>query len=176
MTRDRFLSAILIGIGVLVVAALILFFTRQRQVSYGDDSTPEGALQNYFLAIQKQDYARAYTYLADTPNKPSLLNFEQPFISYQSQAVANSVVEIVSTVPDSQGETVIIQVAISQGPQNLFGNDSRPMAQASLVRQNGAWKVSSAPYPYMAPEPAVPAPVKPIPSLQPSPTFAAPKS
>ena len=170
MKRDRFLLAIIIGIGVLVVAALILFFTRQRQVSYGDDSTPAGSLQNYFLAIQKQDYARAYHYLADTPNKPSLLQFEQPFLSYQSQAVANSVVEIIGTAPDPQGETALIQVAISQGPQDLFGNGSRPMAQAAMVRQNGAWKVSSAPYPYALPEPPFPAPVRPVPSLEPTPS------
>lgn len=168
MKRDRFLLGILVGIGVMVVAALILFFSRQGHSSYGDDSTPAGALQNYLLAVQKQDYARAYTYLPESPNKPTLLAFEQPFMSYQSQEVANSSVEIGQTFEDAQTASATVQLSILMGNQGLFGSQPRAMISASLTRQNGAWKVISAPYPYAWQEPA--APYKIPPTLPPIPT------
>lgn len=168
MKRDRFLLGILVGIGVMVIVALILFFTRQGRSTYGDDSTPAGALQNYLLAVQKQDYARAYSYLADSPNKPTLLAFEQPFMSYQSQEVANSAVEIGKVFEDPQTGTATVQVSMLQGNQGLFGNPTRAVISASLVRQNGAWKVVSAPYPYASQEPLVPAPYKVPPTLPPT--------
>ncbi len=166
--RDRFLLGILIGIGVLVVAALILFFARQGQATYGDDSTPAGALQNYFLAIQKRDYARAYSYLADQPGKLGLDDFRRPFLSYQAGEISRTAVEIGETTLDQQNQTATIQVLILGASQGLFDTGSRRQDVATLVQQNGAWKVLSAPYPYWSAEQPAGAP----PKLEPSPTPA----
>ena len=65
MKQDRFLVGILIFIGVLVVVALALFFIRQDNQVYVADDTPDNIVRNYALALQKQDFQRAYTYLAD---------------------------------------------------------------------------------------------------------------
>jgi len=44
MKQDRFLVGILVGIGVLVVIALGLFFTRQDKQEYISDDTPKGVV------------------------------------------------------------------------------------------------------------------------------------
>ncbi len=168
LARDRFLLGILIGIGVLVVAALILFFTRQGQITYGDDSTPAGALQNYFLAIQKRDYTRAYTYLADRPGKLGLDDFRRPFFSNQAGEITGTAVEIGETTLDQQKQMATVQVTILRAGQGLFDTGSRQQDAASLVRQNGDWKVLSAPYPYWPADQPVGAP----PKLEISPTPA----
>ena len=167
MTRDRFLLGIFLGIGVLVVAALILFFARKGESGYVADSTPAGALQNYIVALQRHEYERAYSYVADSPAKPDLIHFEEPFISYQGQAVSNALIEIGETIPDAQGQTAVVQFTQLQGNQGLFENTTRAQMSASLVRQKGAWKISSIPYPFSPPEPPYPAPPKELPSLTP---------
>jgi hypothetical protein len=172
MVKDRFLIGILVGIGVLVGTALILFFIRQGQVNYGDDSTPAGALQNYFIAIQKRDYQRAYLALADEPGKPSLSQFQEPFLSYQQDGVAGSAVEINQTLLDQQNQTATVQVTILNSTRDIFGTAIRRTDAATLVYQNGAWKVLTAPYPYgysFQPDKIAPLP-SPTPVIQPTST------
>ena len=70
MKQDRFLTGILIGIAVLIVAALVVFFTRRDAGSYAAESTPDGVVHNYVLAILNKDYTRAHSYLADLDNSP----------------------------------------------------------------------------------------------------------
>jgi hypothetical protein len=72
MKTDRFLTGILIGIGVLIVLALALFFLRREAVDYRVEDSPDSIVHNYILAIERQDYERAYRYLAETDVKPSL--------------------------------------------------------------------------------------------------------
>src|SRR5512146_670980 len=79
MRQDRFLMGILIGIGVLIVAALVVFFTRQNQASYVAENTPDGVVHNYVLAILNKDYQKAYGYLADLDHKPTFAEFRQAF-------------------------------------------------------------------------------------------------
>ncbi len=75
MKQDRFLLGILIFIGVLVVAALGLFFIRQDSQVYVADDSPDNIIRNYALALQKQDYQRAYTYLAGRTRQANLRCF-----------------------------------------------------------------------------------------------------
>ncbi len=175
--KDRFLLGIFIGIGVLVVTALILFFIRQGQSSYGDESTPAGVLQNYFLAIQKHDYERAYGYVAEQPGKPSLDLFRQSFLTYSDQGatISNTPVEINDTILDEQKQTAVIQVTMLHSGQDLFGTGYRTNDTATLALKNGAWKITRAPYPYWPLDLPVEPPAKlPAPTLSPAPTSAAP--
>lgn len=153
MIKDRFLIGIFIGISALVIAALILFFARQGQVSYVDDSTPEGALRNYFLAIQKQDYDRAYDYLANQPSKPGIAQFRQQFVSgYQGKDVFNTAVEVLGAEIDETSQTATVQVNILRGSEDVFGGSTEFPSSAMMVLEDGTWKVMSAPHPYSFPE------------------------
>lgn len=170
MLKDRFLLGIFIGISVLVIAALILFFVRQGQVSYVDDSTPEGVLRNYILAIQKHDYERAYGYLADQPGTPDANQFRQEFLAgYQNESISRTAVEVNQTQIDELNQTAIIQVTVLSANQELFGSGYQTRDTAALVRQNGAWKISRAPYPYSIPEAPYAAPTRQLfPTLTPT--------
>ena len=62
---DKFLIGIVAGVVLLVSAAFAVALLRP-EATYGPDGTPESAAHNYLLALQKKDYARAYSYLSPT--------------------------------------------------------------------------------------------------------------
>ncbi|MCI0554887.1 MAG: hypothetical protein L0287_28390, partial [Anaerolineae bacterium] len=93
MKQDRFLTGILIGIGVLVIAALAVFFSRRDTQTYIADDNPEGVVHNYVVAVLEKDYHKAYGYLADLDNKPTLDDFRQAFLT-GSVNPQNSAVDI----------------------------------------------------------------------------------
>lgn len=61
--NDRFLIGIVGGILILIVAAFVVTLA-QPKASYKPDETPENVAHNYLLAIEQQDYQRAYNYLS----------------------------------------------------------------------------------------------------------------
>ncbi|HET7142506.1 MAG TPA: hypothetical protein VFI68_00685, partial [Anaerolineales bacterium] len=61
MKQDRFLTGILIGIGVLILLALALFFARKDTKEYKAGDSPDAAVFNYVLAVTNKDYKKAYT-------------------------------------------------------------------------------------------------------------------
>lgn len=146
--RDRFLTAIFAGIVVLVLVSLVLFFARRQQVTYGDDSTPAGALQNYLIALSQRDYARAYAYVAETEGKPSLFDYQQSFMSYQADAIANTMIEVGKTTISPGEQSAGVEVTLISSSRGLFSDTTRDHQMVKLVRENGAWKISDAPYPY----------------------------
>ncbi len=146
MKQDRFLTGILIFIGVLVVAAVALFFVRSRAPAYGPDDTPQGVVYNYATALQLHDYARAYNYLAQKPNRPTYESFQQAFLTYQANP-SNAALQVgdVQTLPD--GETWV-SLSIQYAGGGLFSRDYSATDKAVLVDQNRAWKLTYMPYPY----------------------------
>ena len=76
MKNDKFLIGIIAGIVLLVVVAIIMVLTRGQGEDYIADDAPAGVVHNYFLALQRKDYERAYSYLADDlQSKPDLDKF-----------------------------------------------------------------------------------------------------
>jgi hypothetical protein len=172
MRQDRFLVGILVGIAVLVVLALVVFFVRRGSLSYGPDDTPDGVVRNYIVALQKQDYERAYSYMADIVQKPSLAAFTQPLAGPQAQEIASTSLEITSVNVDASGNSATILVSMVRGPTGLFTNNPVDLQTADLVRQNGAWKIRNLPYPFWSYNWSVPVEAKPVPldTLTPVPT------
>lgn len=148
MVRDRFFAGILIGIGVLVAAALILFFYRQGQMSYGDDSTPAGVTRNYLIALQRNDYERAYSYVAGGSTTLDFTRFQGYFTSFRGTDAANVAVEVGEEVVDAGGDTALVEITIIRYADSLFGDVYRDRQTVHLVRRDGAWKIQSAPYPF----------------------------
>jgi len=143
MKQDKFLTGILIGIGALIVLALALFFTRQDKRDYVSDSTPEGVVHNYVLAILNKDYEKAYGYLADLDNKPTELQFRQSFLNGMVTP-ENAGVEIdkVETIGNEAYVSLTIYYSYNDPFSSRYGSTDR----ANLVKQNGAWKLSYMPY------------------------------
>jgi len=142
MKQDRFLTGILIGIGVLVVIALAVFFTRQDTQTYVAEDTPEGVVHNYVLAVLNRDYEKAYGYLADLEFKPTYEEFRRPFLNGYVRPDDTAVDVGESEISGDEASVEVVQIFNSGDP---FSSGYRDVQRAILVRQNGAWKLSSMP-------------------------------
>lgn len=148
MRQDRFLITILIGIAVLVVLSLVLFFVRRGGQGYGPEETPEGVVRNYVIALQQRDYERALGYLAAFENRPDLPRFRQPFASYQEQELAITGLEIGETALAAGGQTAQVYLIVVRGGRGPFTDRYRENTLADLVLEGSSWKIRSMPYPY----------------------------
>jgi hypothetical protein len=142
MKQDRFLTGILIGIAVLIVIALGVFFTRKDNLVYVDESNPAGVVQNYIVAVQKHDYEKAYAYLADLKDKPTYQQFRESFFNnYVSPAGTG--VEILTT--EISDDLASVELSLIYNQSGLFSSDYRNIDYARLVLQQGAWKIKQLP-------------------------------
>jgi hypothetical protein len=142
MRQDRFLTGILIGIGVLIIAALAVFFIRKDGQSYISEDTPEGVVHNYVVAVLDKDYQKAYGYLADLERKPTFDEFRKSFITGVLNPDSSGV-----DVGESEinGDDAYVEVAVIYNPSDPFSTGYRDVQRAILVKQGGAWKISSMP-------------------------------
>jgi len=142
MKQDRFLTGILVGIGVLVVVALAVFFSRKDLQTYVADDTPEGVVHNYVLAVLNKDYEKAYGYLAELKYKPTYEEFRRAFlngkVNPQNQAVDIGASDIV-------GDTATVELQLITNSSDPFSTGYRNQQTADLVRQEGAWKLTLMP-------------------------------
>lgn len=143
MKQDKFLTGILVGIGVLIVLALALFFTRQEKRDYISDSTPEGVVHNYTLAVLNQDYQKAYDYLADLEYKPTYGEFRRAFFNGMINPDNAGVDVGASTI---NGDEAVVELTLYYSYNDPFSSRYGSAERALLVKQNGAWKLSSMPY------------------------------
>lgn len=142
MKQDRFLIGILIGIIVLIVAALVVFYARLNKNSYITEDTPDGVVHNYVLAVLNKDYQKAYSYLADVNNKPSFAEFRQAFAV--GRIVPSNTGTQVGTA-EINGDDASVEVSTVYTSGNPFSPDNASPGTAQLVKQNGTWKISSMP-------------------------------
>jgi hypothetical protein len=142
MKQDRFLTGILIGIAVLVVVALTVFFIRRDTQTYISEDAPEGVVHNYVLAVLNGDYQKAYGYLADLDHKPTYEQFRDAFIKGMVNP-NNSAVDVGKS--EVNNDTASVEVAMIYNPRDPFSTGYRDVQRAILVRQGEAWKISSMP-------------------------------
>ena len=145
MKQDRFLLGILVGIGLLVVAAVGIFFVRRSSLGYGPEDTPAGVLRNYVVALEKSDYQRAYDYLAADTAKPSYTTFRQAFLLHQVNPETSSM-SLGST--SISGNEALIDINIVNSSGDPFGTPNRNVDRALLKNEGGKWKIRTLPYPY----------------------------
>src|SRR5512141_2481240 len=142
MKQDRFLTGILIGIGLLVIIALTVFFTRKDSQTYIAEDAPEGVVHNYVVAILNKDYEKAYGYLANLEHKPTMDAFRQSFL-HGSVNPNNAGVDVGGS--SISKDEASVEVSMIYTPSDPFSSGYRDTQRAVLVKQNGAWKISSMP-------------------------------
>jgi hypothetical protein len=142
MKQDRFLIGILIGIGVLVVIALTVFFTRQDERDYVAEDTPEGVVHNYALALLNKDYEKAYGYLADLEYKPTYEEFRRPFLNGHVNPESTALDVGESEIDGDEASVEVVQI---YNPSDPFSSGYRDEQRAILVKQDGEWKMTSMP-------------------------------
>lgn len=146
MKQDRFLMGILIGIGVLIIAALAVFFIRRDSQTYIAEDTPEGVVHNYIVAVLNKDYEKAYGYLAELDHKPTYEEFRNAFVTGNVNP-QNSAVDVGES--EVTGDDAYVEVSMIYNPSDPFSSGYRDVQRAILVRQGGAWKLSSMPTYYL---------------------------
>ncbi len=142
MKQDRFLIGILIGIAVLIIAALAIFFTRKDNLVYTDANTPEAVIQNYVVALHKRDLDKAYSYLADLPGKPTADTFRQAILNHEVDPT-NAGLEIGKT--EISGDSATVSLGIIYSPNDPFSTSYRNTDYAQLIRLQGDWKIKQLP-------------------------------
>jgi hypothetical protein len=147
MKQDRFLIGILVGIAVLIIVALTVFFSRKDNLNYVADDTPEGVVQNYVVALHKRDFDKAYGYLAELENKPRLEQFHQSFLNHNIDP-ANAGAEIGKA--EIVGNSASVSLGVIYGQSDPFSSGYRNADYAQLVLQNGVWKIKQMPYQFWA--------------------------
>lgn len=145
MKQDRFLLGILIGIAVLVLLSLVVFFARPSGLEYGEESTPEGVVRNFIVAIHKEDYEKAYAYLAEDEHKPTFEAFSQPLMLAYIDPASNGVEVLTS---QTSADRATVKMSIYYNSSDPFSGGYSNTDQASLLRQDGQWKIRQMPYPF----------------------------
>ena len=145
MKQDRFLIAILGFVGLLVAVALVLFFLRQDTNEYGPEDAPDGVARNYIIALYKNDFERAYSYLQDSDTKPDNLEFQQAFLGDYLE-ISNVSVKISEV--EVLGDEAIVQLTVTHGGTDPFQGAWSNKESALLTLQAGDWKITEMPHPY----------------------------
>ena len=143
MKQDKFLTGILIGVGALIILALVLFFFRQDKRDYLPDDTPEGVTHNYALAVLNKDYEKAYGYLADLKYKPTYEEFRQSFLNGMANPENTGLDVGAATIT---GDEAVVDLTLYYSYSDPFSSRTGSPDRALLVNQDGNWKVSSMPY------------------------------
>lgn len=148
-STDKFLTGIVVGIVVLVIVAFVVTLTRPES-TYQAEDTPEGVAHNYLLALQKEDYARAYGYLSPTLDgyPASVDEFTDAVARYSWKFRLDT--DTTLTVGSSRkvGNRTMVQVRESrfEGGNLIGNNQSITTFDIELELEEGAWKIVDADY------------------------------
>lgn len=145
---DKFLIAIVAGI-VLLIAAAFLVVLLQPSPEYQAEDTPEGVTHNYLLALQREEYDRAYRYLS-----PSLPGYpHSPDTFYRDVGSIWSLRDlqegsVTLTVESSQitGERAVVSVRQTTfyGGELFDSGQSTSFLDVDLRLEEGEWKIVGA--------------------------------
>ena len=143
-STDRVLLGIVLGAVLLAGGTLALILLRPEPTYLGED-TPEGVAHNYLLALQREDYSRAFGYLS--PNLSgyprSAQQFEQDVEdSYQFQGINEGSLTIANAAVRGTQATVEIRETIFYGGGLFDGGQYVNTFKVDLTRVGGEWKIT----------------------------------
>lgn len=150
MKRDKFLIGIVTGIVLLVIVAVaVVLLNRPGDESYVADDTPAGVVHNYFLAVQRQEYEKAYGYLSDDlDNKPDLDKFIRDLDTYNRSSQASLQIGE-TTLGDARSQVAVSITTYRAG--GLFDSNTytdRGAAYLQATPDGSGWRLTQFPYPY----------------------------
>ena len=120
---DKFLIGIVTGIVILVIAVLAIALLRPNQPAYQVDDTAEGVAHNYLLALQLEDYERAYAYLS-----PALPGYPEDAETFEKNVVEK---------PWHFGGSYADNVSLAIEAANVTGNQARIIARKTVFYRAG---------------------------------------
>ena len=144
-STDKILLGIVIGIVALVAVAFAVTLLKPDP-TYREEDTPEGVAYNYLLALQKEDYVRAYGYLSPTlkgyPQSADSLAITVYKNEYAFPFDQNGTLEIDSA--NILGDLAFVKVLETRYyGGGLFDSGQRETYfDMELERVDGEWKVN----------------------------------
>lgn len=147
---DRFFLAILAGLGVLLLAAVLSVIVLRQPASAPPSDTPEGVVQNFYIALEERDYHRAYDLLSTQgeaqPTRDDFVRFNADRQAYEGPQR----VRIDSQRITGDFATVTVTVThYSANTQPFGGTGEYSYAETfSLRREADGWRISDLPYRY----------------------------
>lgn len=149
---DRFLQGILIGIGIIILVGFVTVFALRQSASQPTTATPGGTVQLFLTSIGQQDFDKAYDLLSPNltykPSREEFLNYNLNQTVYMKPVA----VQVISEKIEGDSATVNLSITQYAGSGSPFNLDSYTFqASFGLSREDGSWKILSAPYNYVQP-------------------------
>jgi hypothetical protein len=146
---DRFLIGIVVGIVVLVIVAFVVTLMRSEP-AYQPEDTPKGVAHNYLLALQKEEYERAYGYLSPTldgyPTSVDKFTDAVARYSWKFRFDADTTLAVESSREVGSQTVVRVRESRFEGGNLIGNNQSITMFDVKLKFEQGAWKIVDADY------------------------------
>jgi hypothetical protein len=151
MFKDRFLVVIVAGI-ILLVGAAFAMAQVQPGSQYLPDEDASAAAKNYILALEQQDYARAYTYLS--PSMPCYPIHESQFSRQLGNFPGGMSWKIISeSASTASGYKKQVQVEFTGFRRSFlfFSQTYTSQVMLTWIDEFGKWRLveASGYYPYL---------------------------
>lgn len=145
--NDKFLIGIVAGILLLVVIAFVITLIRPEPMYQAEDN-PKSVAHNYLLALQKQNYERAYGYLSPTLRgyPASAAKFTQDVLAWLWTFRLNADTTLAVTSARTTGSQAVVKVRESRFyDDGLLGrNQYTTTFEIRLQIERGEWKIVDA--------------------------------
>lgn len=146
---DRFTWGIVGGVLGLVLLSIVVAVALPGRPAPPDEGTPGGVVLAYALALQERDGERAWQYLARSYQATIR---KQPFLEQVAGGFgSNERARLSVGEPQGEGDSTrvdLVRTYPSGGPFGLGGSGSQRQT-VSLVREDGVWRISVPPDPWM---------------------------
>ena len=148
-SSDKVLIGIVVGVVLIVAVALVVTLTRPGP-AYQADGTPEATVFNYIFALQREDYARAYSYLSPTvdgyPSSATafhreLEDWDNAYSWDEVRFDLQSSYSVYSEAITGKTATVNVRSYTTYGSSALDRYSSSSIDTFSLALENGRWMV-----------------------------------
>ena len=149
-SSTRFLLGFGIAISVLVVVTVILVLTMRSSVALLPGNTPQGVVQRFLIAVQDQDYEKAYSYL-QVQESGQVLSFndwyQTTFPSFRTSQTSWKAT-LGKTVTSGNTATVEVFVDVLR-PEGPFDNPVQTNGISfQLTKMADGWFITSRPVLY----------------------------
>lgn len=155
---NRWLIITGIVVAILIVVSIAVAIYTQNRLPLLAEDTPEGIVQRYLQALERDDLTLAYSYLSSSAKERKTFQEFSRELSFRPREVQQKQITLdKSRVFDNTAE---VQVTIREfrpsGPLTFEPSESSFPSFFSLVKQDGKWLMTDASYPVFFPVPFKP--------------------
>ncbi len=144
----RWLIGIAAGIALLVIVSIVVALAKGGEAPLLDESTPEGIVQRFLLAVEDKEYAKAHGYLSARLQEGCPISQIRETLRWREDNSREMRVEMLEKEAVEGGK---MQVRVRVTEVNVsppFGvNEYHHDELYILVQEDGAWRIDEPPWP-----------------------------